>query len=215
MSSQKRNPGHQITFLRHAESVGNAEFLHQGQADFPLTPTGREQAQTLARYWHKKERSFDKIISSPLSRAKETALILNETLDLPLDFDPLWMERDNGKLAGLSHDEARETLPQPDFVHLYQPIAETGESLWELYLRACQALNQLIKRESGSYLVVSHGAFLNMVIHAAVGLSPQPNFQGAYFILDNTALSELEYYPPQGLWVVRGHNLKPHLSSHE
>ena len=34
-------PIHYIVFLRHGESVGNAEDRFQGQADFPLTEKGR------------------------------------------------------------------------------------------------------------------------------------------------------------------------------
>lgn len=34
-------PIHHIVFLRHGESVGNAEDRFQGQYDFPLTEKGR------------------------------------------------------------------------------------------------------------------------------------------------------------------------------
>jgi broad specificity phosphatase PhoE len=46
---------YQITFLRHGESVGNAEERFQGHADFPLTGKGRDQAMALAERWHWKE----------------------------------------------------------------------------------------------------------------------------------------------------------------
>ncbi|MBK8824271.1 MAG: histidine phosphatase family protein [Anaerolineales bacterium] len=46
----KPQPFH-ITLLRHGESVGNAESRWQGQADFPLTDTGRAQARALAERW--------------------------------------------------------------------------------------------------------------------------------------------------------------------
>ena len=62
-----------ITFLRHGESVGNAEDRFQGQADFPLTEKGRLQAQALARRWQDEGVSFDHCIASPLVRARQTA----------------------------------------------------------------------------------------------------------------------------------------------
>ena len=40
-----------VTFLRHGESVGNAEDRFQGHADFPLTEKGRTQARSLADRW--------------------------------------------------------------------------------------------------------------------------------------------------------------------
>lgn len=59
-----------ITLLRHGESVGNAESRWQGQADFPLTDRGREQARALAARWKRENAQFDHVISSPLSRAR-------------------------------------------------------------------------------------------------------------------------------------------------
>ena len=44
-----------IIFLRHGESVGNAESRWQGQADFPLTDKGRQQALALANRWNSEE----------------------------------------------------------------------------------------------------------------------------------------------------------------
>ncbi len=65
-----------IIFLRHGESVGNAELRWQGQADFALTDKGREQAQALADRWRSEGMQFDHILASPLKRAKETADII-------------------------------------------------------------------------------------------------------------------------------------------
>ena len=39
---------YQITLLRHGQSAGNAGGIYQGQAEFDLTETGRQQAQALA-----------------------------------------------------------------------------------------------------------------------------------------------------------------------
>ena len=214
MSAQVNQPTeHHLVLLRHGESIGNAEKRHQGQADYPLTELGREQCRQLGEHWKAAEIHFDRIIASPLKRARETAEILQGYLELEPAFNPLLMERDNGKLAGLTHQEALETLPPPAFVPLYQPIAETGESLWELYLRAGQALNELLAHPPGSTLVVGHGAQFNMMIHAILGLAPEPNFQGPYFRLANTGFSGLVYYPQDGRWDINYHNQLPHLES--
>src|SRR5450756_2964317 len=66
-----------VTFLRHGESVGNLENRFQGHADFPLTETGRAQARALAERWHTEGRLFERVFSSPLARARETAEILS------------------------------------------------------------------------------------------------------------------------------------------
>lgn len=212
MSSAGSAPlGYELTFLRHAQSVGNAEKRHQGQADFPLTEKGRRQVQALAAYWEEAQATFDLILSSPLSRAQETAQTLADRLDLALETDPVWMERDNGKLAGLLHEEAQDQLPRPDFIPLYQPIAQTGESQWELYLRAGEALNRLMTLDPGHYLIVGHGGQFNMVMHAVLGLVPQPNFQGPRFRFSNTGFTRVTHYPQEGYWDVHQHNIRPHL----
>lgn len=215
MSQGKTAAQYQIIFLRHGESVGNAESRHQGQADFPLTEKGKGQAKDLAHLWKDSGQQFDLILSSPLTRALDTAKIIAHILDIPLETDPLWMERDNGKLAGLLHEEAEEKIPRPDFIPLYQPIAETGESQWELYLRAGKAINSLMKREPGRYLVVGHGGLFDMVMHSVIGVSPQPDFQSAWFRFSNTGFTPVVYHLREGRWEIQGHNLSPHLPDHE
>jgi 2,3-bisphosphoglycerate-dependent phosphoglycerate mutase len=155
------------------------------------------------------------IISSPLQRARETAEILAESLDYPLVFDPLWMERNNGLLAGLSHTEASIRYPRPEFINPYHHIAQTGESQWELYLRAGQAIQSLIDRSSGRYLIVSHGGILNMVCYVILGLTPQANFQGPWFRFRNTAFTTLTYSPDIHEWSVWGVNDRLHWSEED
>ncbi|MCK4800444.1 MAG: histidine phosphatase family protein [Anaerolineales bacterium] len=212
MSPSENNSSYIFTFLRHGESTGNAEKRHQGQADFPLTKLGSTQIKKLADYWEKRGMEFDLAISSPLSRAKESAEIISKALKIELIFDPIWMERDNGELAGLPHEEAMKKLPPPDFIPLYQPIAGTGESQWELFLRAGKAINQLMKNPPGRYLIISHGGLLNMVMLAAVGLTPQPNFQGPVFRFSNAGYTTLKYLPERDNWIVQVHNTTYHLN---
>jgi broad specificity phosphatase PhoE len=188
-----------ITLLRHGESTGNAEKRMQGQADYPLSDKGRAQAQALAERWQAEHVGFDTVISSPLLRASETAGIVAKALNAPLELDPLWMERHAGKMSGLPLDELD---PDPDFFNPFQPMAETGEGDWQVYLRAGQALFDLLQRPPGRYLVVSHGGTLNMTLYAILGIAPQPNYQGPRFRFRNTSFSQFRYYPTRHRWRV-------------
>jgi 2,3-bisphosphoglycerate-dependent phosphoglycerate mutase len=199
-----------ITLLRHGESVGNAQGYHQGQADFPLTDRGKEQTRALAARWLAEGITFNQVISSTLSRARQTAEILSEALQLPVEFDPVWMERNNGALAGLRPEDAAQIYPRPKFIHPYLPIGGTGESQMELYLRAGNAMQSLICRTPGRYLVVSHGGLLNMVLYAILGIVPQANFQGAHFRFRNTAFATLLYRPEEHYWVLERLNDREH-----
>jgi broad specificity phosphatase PhoE len=191
-----------ITFLRHGESVGNAENRFQGQSDFPLSETGRAQVDALARRWAGEKIYFDAIVSSSLARALETAQIVGRALHCPVEADPLWMERDNGKMSGMRQEEAHELFPPPAFMTPFDSFGETGEGDWELYLRAGKAVLNLLHRAPGRYLVVSHGGLLNKVMYVVLGVTPQPNFQGPRFRFDNTSFARVAYYPDAHRWRV-------------
>ncbi len=200
-----------IVLLRHAQSVGNAAGYYQGQSDFPLNDTGIHQAQMLARRWSAEKVAFDEIISSTLSRARQTAEIVAEALNAGLTLNPDWMERNNGHLAGMRPDQIAEQHPRPAFIHPYWPIGETGESQWELYLRAGRAVQDLLNRPPGRYLVVSHGGILNLAMYTILGIVPQANLQGPRFRFRNTAFATLEYNPERHIWSLIGLNDRRHL----
>lgn len=204
-----------LTLLRHGESLGNFEGRHQGQADFPLTEVGRAQAKALLDRWKIEKKEFDLVISSPLARARETAEILASGLNIPLEFDRQLMERDNGLMAGLSPEEAKQAVPQPAFTHPYQAVGQTGESQWQLYLRAGAALQSLFSHPPGKYLIVSHGGLLNMFFYAILGITPQPNFLGPRFRFNNAAFATVNYNPASHHWYILGVNDHQHVKSGE
>lgn len=196
-------PIYHLTFLRHGESTGNAENRLQGLSDFPLSETGRAQARALGERWQGEGMTFDTAITSPLSRARETAEIVAAALKIPtLELEPFWVERDMGKRSGLTMDEIRAQFQDPDFVNPYDSVDESGESDWALYLRGGQALHKILQRPPARYLVVTHGAILNMTLYAILGIAPQPNFQGPRFRLENTAFCQFRYYPLAHRWRV-------------
>ncbi len=189
-----------ITFLRHGESIGNAEDRFQGQADFPLTGKGCDQAKALAGRWLAEGVTFDRCISSPLLRARQTAEIITQALDVPLEFDPDWMEINNGLLAGLSDEEAAKIAPHPDFMTPYTRFGKTGESRWELYLRAGRAIQRILDRQPGRYLVVAHGGVLTMAMYAMLNISPQADFSGPRFMFLNMTFAIFSYEPKHHNW---------------
>jgi len=189
-----------FTFLRHAESVGNAEERFQGQADYPLTDAGRAQARALGERWRDEAVRFDAAVTSPLVRAKETAEIITRILKVPLEEDGNWVERDNGELSGLTRSEVEERFPRPPFITPYDSFGESGEGDWELYLRAGRAVHELIKRPAGKYLVVTHGGLLNKVMYAILGIPIQANSNGPTFRFENVGFVTFEYFAARHQW---------------
>ena len=205
-------PGaHDITLLRHGESVGNQESRWQGQADYSLTEKGRKQAAALVKRWLAEKRSFDRIFSSPLKRAFETAEIIAAGLQAPLESDPIWMERDIGEFAGMTSDEVDRRVPRGGSITPFAPlIGEQGEGDWELFLRAGQALHRILTRTPGKFLVVSHGGLLNQVMYAVVGITPSANPSGPRFRFENTGYAHLVYHARSHRWQILALNDHAH-----
>jgi 2,3-bisphosphoglycerate-dependent phosphoglycerate mutase len=191
---------YRVTFLRHGESVGNAEDRFQGHADFPLTERGCAQAQALAERWKMEGISFDRCFASPLLRARQTAEIVARCLNIPVDLEPDWMEIDNGLLAGLTEEQAEQVAPRPDFMTPYTHYGKTGESRWEVYLRAGRAIQRILDRAPGAYLVAAHGGILNMALYAILGIPLQADFSGPRFMFDNTTFTTFTYQPAHHAW---------------
>ena len=189
-----------ITFLRHGESVGNAEDRFQGHADFPLTEKGRSQARALANRWQAEGVTFDQCIASPLLRACQTAEIISAALKISLELDPDWMEIHNGLIAGLTPEQAQQVAPRPDFMTPYTRFGKTGESRWEVYLRAGRAIQHILDRDPGRYLVAAHGGVLNMALYAILGIPVQANEGGPRFMFHNTTFATFTYEPEYHNW---------------
>lgn len=205
-------PIYQFVFLRHGESLGNAQSRWQGQSDYPLTERGRAQANALAERWKTEDTKFDLVLASPLGRAKETAEIIATILSLKVEYDDIWLERAIGEMEGLTAEEVRQK-PKPAYVTPYDSIGGDGEGDWALYLRAGQALHNLLKRTAGSYLIVSHGGMLNQVMHAVAGIAPHIDPSGVRFRFENTAFSRVIYFPHQHRWAIDAVNDHAHLKN--
>ena len=211
MSSPDK-PVFTFVFLRHGESVGNAETRWQGQSDYVLTEKGRTQSRLLAERWKSEGMKFDLIIASPLVRAKETAEIIASALDAKVEFQPLLMERHIGEMEGLTAEEVR-SRPQPPYVTPYDPVGGEGEGDWALFLRAGQALHDLLRRPPGNYLIVSHGGLLNQMMNAIIGVAPHAGPSGVRFRFENTAFARVIYFPYQHRWAFDTLNDHAHLKS--
>lgn len=210
--STNDKPVYQFVFLRHGESLGNAQSRWQGQSDYPLTDKGRAQARALAERWKAENVKFDLVLASPLGRAKETAEIIGSALQVKVELDPLWLERAIGEMEGLTAEEVRQK-PRPPYTTPYDPIGGDGEGDWALYLRAGQALHNLLRRPPGAYLVVSHGGLLNQLMNTITGVAPHVDPSGVRFRFENTAFARVFYFPYQHRWAIDAVNDRAHLQS--
>ena len=161
-------PRRRFVFLRHGRTDFNARGLSQGASDIPLNDEGRAQAREAAPPLV--GFGLAQIVSSPMSRALETAEIVNETLGLPLGTDPDLHE------VVFGGQEGKPLAPWFGDWMQGRFTPEGAESFDDLVARAEAAMARVLDRP-GPLLVVSHGAFFRAV-RALMGVDldvPTPN----------------------------------------
>ena len=94
---------------RHGETDFNAEKRYTGSTDIPLNSKGLMQAKELADKLSAIK--FDIIVSSPLLRAKQTAEIIQNSINAPIAIIDEFSEINVGVYEGLTREEAQEKYP--------------------------------------------------------------------------------------------------------
>lgn len=157
--------------VRHGESTWNAVSRFQGGLDAPLSPRGHAQAATLAAGLASTR--FDGLYTSPLQRARDTALACGAALGLdPVPIGDL-REIGLGQWEGLT----LETVLAEQGEHYRRWLAAPGEHpppggepMAGLAGRVRAALDALCAHHAdGRVLVVSHGAAISSVLCAWLG----------------------------------------------
>src|SRR5689334_3425039 len=156
-------------FLRHGETDWNARDLSQGNVDVPLNAAGIEQARIAAA--RLRDRGIATIVSSPLSRARDTADMAAAALGLPVAIDDALREVRYGIKEG---QPMSGWFPEWIAGHFTPEGAESFAALRE---RAVAAINRVVTRPP-LVLVVSHGAFFRS-LRSAMGLEPNVRWPNA------------------------------------
>lgn len=162
-----------IYILRHGETELNTKGVMQGILDVPLNQNGKDLAAVTGQAM--KGIHFDGCITSPLSRASETAEILlreSGNSDTPVTVDKRLMELNCGDMEGV----ALSTMGDAGSLFFRDPFRfggfPNGETLRELCDRTQDFLQELIARDDGkTYLVSSHGCAMRAMVNF---LNPHP-----------------------------------------
>ena len=153
-----------LMIVRHGRTDHNASGLLLGRIDAPLDPLGREQAAAVATAIG----SVDRVITSPLLRARETAAAFGVE---PI-IDDRWIEVDYGSYDGtplgeIPADIWQEWRTDPDFT------PPGGESLATLGRRVASALEDLARDASATdrtTVIVTHVSPIKAAVCWALGV---------------------------------------------
>ena len=177
-----------LGLLRHGQTDWNIDLRLQGSTDIPLNETGKSQALTAAAHLHPE--NWDVIITSPLSRARDTAAIVAQSLGMQVVIVPELIERSFGTAEGMDHASWRKLYES------HVPI-EGLESLEDLKARTLLLLDLIANEYSGQrVLAVSHGAFIRKVLNiVSEGELPREGER-----LSNASLNRFMH--ADGIWTI-------------
>lgn len=146
-----------IGLIRHGETDWNIERRMQGCEDIPLNEIGKRQSLELGQLIANTDWTWDIIVSSPLSRALETAKSINACIG-PKELVVLdqFTERDFGQASGLTRAQVRERYPDGVIPGLERPE--------DLLTRVVDGLTILFEEIADDrILLVTHGEVLRTI----------------------------------------------------
>jgi uncharacterized phosphatase len=179
-----------LGFIRHGQTNWNAEGRLQGSSDIPLNEVGRQQARDAVTVLG--AGTWDAIVSSPLSRARETAEIIAAGLGIELgrSYDEL-IERDYGQAEGMQDGEWEKLWPDK--------IGGGIETLDSVVSRGRAAIELIAADFPGKNVaVVCHGTIIRYTLSALAGNQFDSILNGSVSLTDNA----------DGPWMVRSVNGK-------
>lgn len=156
-----------IYLVRHG---ADDNTVRGGWSNYPLTDEGIKQSLKLAEKLKADKCNAEKICSSDLLRAKQTAAILAKHLNLKIEYNQGFREVNNGDLAGMNNDLADKLYPGLFWKNLeWERQYPNGESPRQFYERVKSAWNNLIKTDYKSIILVTHGGVINVILHIING----------------------------------------------
>ena len=164
-----------IYIVRHGQTEQNLKKKLQGRSNHPLTDLGREQASAVGDAFRDAGIVFDKVYTSPLDRAIETAKLVAG--DVPIECEDALIEMDYGPYEGTD----LHNLP-PEVEEFFQdftnhPAPDGMEQLSSVVARAGEFLERL-KAEAvhRDILLSTHAIAMKGLLEY---LTPESN--GAYW----------------------------------
>lgn len=186
-----------LTLVRHGQTEANAEGVWHGSIDTPLSSRGHEQAQRVARYIAAEHSDAVALYSSPLQRARNTALAIAQSTGLAVEVEEGLAEYDLGSWEGKTYRALQEEHQMWHHIKTDPHFApHGGESPRQVVDRLVAALRQIAARHAGERIVaVSHGGAMTMAFAEILAGS----YTSWERVMSNCGVSELVLEPKPSL----------------
>ena len=161
-----------LILVRHGFSVSNDQKFFTGNMDIPLTEKGVLQAERCAQYL--KDFRIDKIYSSDLSRAMDTAQPIAREKNLPVQPDSALREIYAGKWEGVPFTALETTFPASYKVwkeDIGNAVCDGGESVQAFSERILSAVSRIARENEGRrILIATHATPIRVLCTVSSGL---------------------------------------------
>lgn len=148
-----------IYLLRHGFDTDD---FKSGWSEVGLTELGRNQARVAAEYLKSHNIKIRKIISSDLVRAKETADIVSNILNVAIEHDQQFREFNPGLLSGMKYDDINHDFPEFKVGNInMNRLFPDGESPMAFYKRVKGCLENM----EDECLYVTHRLIIEVMYH--------------------------------------------------
>lgn len=192
-----------LLLVRHASTLRPDTPRMSGWTDLPLTDEGRRQVEALAS-WMLKEAPLDRVYSSPLQRARETAQALRSRVAVDIVYDDALREIHCGEVDGRPIREVEAERPELWAANLAQNDDDFrwpgGESYREFRERCVRAVRRIAASGGSRIALVTHSGFINQVVGSlsGIGLSPA---RWEPFRPGNASITEIDWSGDDGVLV--------------
>lgn len=140
--------------VRHGDTTLNDDGCFRSRLDPPLNENGLKQAQKAAKAISKAGFEVERIISSPLLRAVQTADAIGDELDLPVEQDRGLISWNLGFMGGRNKEAYNDILDY--YIDNPKKVIPDGESLDDLEARIYEFFNKELK--GGLTVYVTHNS---------------------------------------------------------
>jgi broad specificity phosphatase PhoE len=171
--SEPQPPTTIFGLLRHGQTVWNKEKRIQGSTNSALTSEGAASCRNWGQFLSTSQTAWQRIIVSPLQRARDTAQLVNEALQIPIEHDDEIREQHWGDWEGLTLEQIRTDSPGKlqELTQLgwdFRPPG--GESRRELLQRVLASLKKNSARwPRENLLIISHLGVIKSLLYYTEG----------------------------------------------
>lgn len=150
-------------FVRHGQTVWNVENKICGASDSPLTELGHQQARETGRLLKQRmdagEIRIDEILTSPLSRAYDTAMEISGMIGVPVRPEPRLTEQNFGRWEGTARDGKDFAKAKENFCDSFGG----GESMMRMAQRIYNLIDDLKAEPEKTRLLVAHNGISRII----------------------------------------------------